>query len=177
MKPTASLPALLALIAFSACNGNAETTHSTQPAPKTHAGGGEHAASMDIVDTAVGNGSFTILADLLGKASLVDALKGDGPFTVFAPTDEAFKKLPAETLAALGKDPSALANVLKYHVVSGKVMAKDASSLSSAAMLNGTKADIVKKDGALHIAGAKIVSTDIACSNGVIHVIDSVMLP
>lgn len=136
-------------------------------------------AEKNIVETAVAAGNFKTLADLLGKAGLVDALKGDGPFTVFAPTDEAFAKVPKATLEALGKDKEKLKKVLTYHVVSGKVMAADAIKL------DGKKADtlakvplsISVKDGSVYVDKAKVVKADIACKNGVIHVIDSVVIP
>lgn len=141
--------------------------------------GGEQKAEMkSIVDIAVGDENFSTLVSLLKKAELVETLSGDGPFTVFAPTNAAFEKVDAATLEALGNDPEALKNVLLYHVVSGsKVMAETAVTLDEAEMANGSKAMIEVRDGTAYIADAKISSTDIEASNGVIHVIDSVMLP
>ncbi|MCA8939575.1 MAG: fasciclin domain-containing protein [Planctomycetes bacterium] len=168
--------ALISMVALSLSLG---ACSSSEPSGK-EVGGGEAPAkkqAKDIVDTAVEAGSFTTLASLLTKAGLVDTLKGDGPFTVFAPTDEAFKKVPAATLEALGKDPEALKRVLTYHVVAGKVMKDQAVKLSSAKMVSGDEAKIELKDGAAYIADSKIVKTDILASNGVIHVVDSVMLP
>lgn len=136
-------------------------------------------ADKDIVDTAVGAGSFKTLAAALGAADLVGALKGPGPFTVFAPTDEAFAKLPAGTVEGLLKpeNKAKLAAILTYHVVSGKIMASDVVKVKGAVTLNGQRVD-VKADGkTVNIDGAKVVTTDIACSNGVIHVIDSVIMP
>ena len=133
--------------------------------------------SNDIVDVAVANGSFTTLVKAVQTAGLVDTLKGDGPFTVFAPTDEAFAKIPAETLNGLLADPEALAAVLTYHVVPGKVLAEDVVSLTSAGTVQGQDVDIAVKDGKVFIDDAEVVLTDVKASNGVIHVIDSVILP
>ena len=137
------------------------------------------AAEKDIVDTAVAAGSFKTLAAALGAADLVGTLKGAGPFTVFAPSDAAFAKLPAGTVEGLLKpeNKAKLAAILTYHVVSGKVMASDVVKVKGAVTLNGQRVD-VKVDGkTVSIDGAKVVTTDIACSNGVIHVIDSVLMP
>jgi uncharacterized surface protein with fasciclin (FAS1) repeats len=133
----------------------------------------------DIVDTAVAAGSFTTLAAALQAADLVDTLKGDGPFTVFAPTDEAFARLPAGTVESLLKpeNKAQLVAVLTYHVVPGKVKAADVVKLTSAKTVNGQSVTIKVTDGAVSVDGAKVTATDIAASNGVIHVIDSVILP
>lgn len=133
----------------------------------------------DIVETAVAAGNFKTLAAALKAADLVDALKGDGPFTVFAPTDEAFSKLTKGTLESLlePENKSKLAAILKYHVVSGKVMAKDVVKLSEAKTLQGSVAKITVKDGNVSVDKALVTKTDIQTSNGVIHVIDSVILP
>lgn len=135
--------------------------------------------SKDIVDTAVGAGSFKTLAAALKAADLVEALKGDGPYTVFAPTDEAFKKLPEGTVETLLKpeNKAKLAAILKYHVVAGKVMAADVVKLKEAKTLQGSSAKVTVSDGKVKIDGATVVKTDIACKNGVIHVIDAVILP
>lgn len=130
----------------------------------------------DIVDTAVAAGSFTTLAKALQAAGLVDTLKGDGPFTVFAPTDEAFAKLPAGTLEALLKDKAKLTAVLTYHVVPGKVMAADVVKLKEAKTVQGQMVKIDTSMG-VKVDNANVVKTDIVASNGVIHVIDSVILP
>jgi uncharacterized surface protein with fasciclin (FAS1) repeats len=132
-----------------------------------------------IVDVAVANGSFTTLVAALKAADLVGALQGPGPFTVFAPTDAAFAKLPAGTVEALLKDPVKLGAILKYHVLSGKVMAGDVIKGNGAkpATLNGAALDIVVKSGKVYVNGAQVVIADVAASNGVIHVIDAVVLP
>jgi transforming growth factor-beta-induced protein len=119
------------------------------------------------------------LAAALGAADLVDALKGKGPFTVFAPTDEAFAKLPKGTVEELLKpeNKGKLTAILTYHVVAGNVMAKDVVKVTGATTLNGQRVDVIVSDAGVMIDGAKVVKTDIACSNGVIHVIDSVILP
>lgn len=131
----------------------------------------------DIVDTAVAAGSFNTLVTAVKAAELVDTLKGAGPFTVFAPNDAAFAKVPAADLQALLKDKAALGNVLTYHVVAGKVMASDVVKLTSAKTVQGQELKITVKDGVVYVDGAKVISTDIETSNGVIHVIDSVVLP
>ena len=137
------------------------------------------ASAADIVDTAVAAGSFKTLVAAVKAADLVDTLKGAGPFTVFAPTDEAFAKLPAGTLEELLKpeNKAKLASILTYHVVSGKVMAKQAMKLNMATTVNGQSLTLKHAMGALMVDGAKVVKADIACSNGVIHVIDTVVLP
>jgi len=142
-------------------------TSSTQAAPK------------DIVETAVGAGSFKTLAAALQAADLVDALKGKGPFTVLAPTDEAFAKLPKGTVETLLKPEykKQLAAVLTYHVIKGKVPAKKIVSLTGAKTLNGQQIDIKVVKERVTVDKANVVKTDIECSNGVIHVIDSVILP
>jgi uncharacterized surface protein with fasciclin (FAS1) repeats len=130
----------------------------------------------DIVDTAVSAGNFRTLVKLVQDAGLVETLKSAGPFTVFAPTDEAFAKVPATTLEALGKDKEKLKKVLTYHVVSGKVMAKDVKT-GAVATVAGPKAKLVAKGGKVTIDQANVVKADIETSNGVIHVIDAVILP
>jgi uncharacterized surface protein with fasciclin (FAS1) repeats len=131
----------------------------------------------DIVDTAVAAGSFNTLATALKEAELIETLKGPGPFTVFAPTDDAFAKLPPGTIEALLKDKAKLRAILTYHVVPGKVMAADVLKLNSAKTVNGQSVPIRVKDGAVLVDNARVLKTDIATSNGVIHVIDSVILP
>jgi uncharacterized surface protein with fasciclin (FAS1) repeats len=136
-------------------------------------------ARKDIVDTAVAAGSFTTLAKALQAAGLVETLKGKGPFTVFAPTDEAFAKLPAGTLEDLLKpeNKAKLQAILTYHVVPGKVMASQVTGLTSAKTVNGQSLSVKVKDGSVKVDDATVVKTDIVTSNGVIHVIDSVVLP
>ena len=137
------------------------------------------AQDKDIVETAVAAGSFKTLAKLLTDAGLVETLKGPGPFTVFAPTDEAFAKVPAATLAALGKDKAALRNVLLYHVVAGKVMAADVAKLNGkgAKTVQGSEAKVMLMGDAVMVNNANVVKADILAKNGVIHVIDAVILP
>ena len=137
------------------------------------------AADQDIVATAVAAGSFTTLVKALQAADLVETLKGAGPFTVFAPTDAAFAKLPAGALEALLKpeNKTKLQRILKAHVVAGKVMAADAVKISSAKAVSGDTLTIASRDGGVTVEGAKVVKTDIAATNGVIHVIDSVIMP
>jgi len=134
----------------------------------------------DIVDTAVAAGSFKTLAAALGAADLVETMKGKGPFTVFAPTDEAFAKLPKGTVETLLKpeNKDKLVAILTYHVVAGKVKAKKAVTLSKATALNKKDIALAVKGESLTLNGtAKVVKADIMCSNGVIHVIDNVILP
>lgn len=148
------------------------STNSTQPRKKK--------IMQDIIDTAVGAGTFKTLATALTEAGLIATLKGPGPFTVFAPTDEAFAKVPKSDLDALLKDKKKLAAVLTYHVVPGKVMAADVGKL-----LDGTKVKTVEgrefklglKGGKVTVDNANVVRTDIEATNGVIHVLDSVIMP
>ncbi|HLK68439.1 MAG TPA: fasciclin domain-containing protein [Bryobacteraceae bacterium] len=135
--------------------------------------------AQDIVGTAVAAGSFKTLVAALQAAGLVDTLKGAGPFTVFAPTDEAFAKLPPGTVEDLLKpeNKAKLAAILTYHVVAGKVMAKEAMKLHEAKTVNGEQLMIRTSMGSVMINDAKVVKSDLVCSNGVIHVIDMVLLP
>jgi uncharacterized surface protein with fasciclin (FAS1) repeats len=133
--------------------------------------------AKDIVDTAVAAGSFNTLATALKAAGLVDTLKGKGPFTVFAPTDDAFRKLPAGTLEKLLADKAQLTKVLTYHVVAGKVMAADVVKLKEAKTVEGSMVKIIVVSGGVKVNDANVVKTDVSASNGVIHVIDSVILP
>ena len=137
------------------------------------------AQQKDIVDTAVAAKSFTTLAKALTAADLVATLKGPGPFTVFAPTDEAFAKLPADTLNNLLKpeNRAMLRRVLTYHVVPGKVMASDVVKVSSAKAVSGDTLSIKASGGVVTVDKARVVKTDISASNGVIHVVDTVLLP
>lgn len=129
-----------------------------------------------IVETAVAAGSFETLVTAVKAAGLVDVLSGEGPFTVFAPTDEAFAKLPAGTLEALLADKEKLTAVLTYHVVPGKVMAKDVTQLSSAKTVQGGELTIDTSNGVM-VDNAKVIKADVVASNGVIHVIDTVLIP
>ncbi len=133
------------------------------------------AQAKDIVDTAVAAGSFKTLATALGAAGLVDTLKGKGPFTVFAPTDEAFAKIPKADLEALLKDKAKLTAVLTYHVVAGKVMAADVKA-GKVKTVQGSEITISTSSG-VSVNNAKVIKTDIVADNGVIHVIDTVIIP
>jgi uncharacterized surface protein with fasciclin (FAS1) repeats len=137
----------------------------------------EEKKAADIVDTAVAAGKFNTLVTAVKAAGLVETLKGKGPFTVFAPTDEAFAKIPKENLEALLKDMDQLTAVLTYHVVPGKVLAADVVKLDSAKTAQGSEVTISASAGGVKVNGANVVKTDILCSNGVIHVIDAVILP
>jgi uncharacterized surface protein with fasciclin (FAS1) repeats len=137
-------------------------------------------AKKDIVETAVAAGSFKTLATALTQAGLIDTLKGKGPFTVFAPTDEAFAKIAKKDLDALLKDKKKLTAVLTYHVVAGKVMAADVMQMKDGAKVKtveGHEFTLGLKDGKVTVDGATVVKTDIEASNGVIHVIDTVIMP
>lgn len=136
-------------------------------------------AEKDLVDTAVAAGSFKTLATALAAADLVQTLKGEGPFTVFAPTDEAFAKLPAGTVESLLKpeNKDQLRRILTYHVVSGKVTAAEVMKMSSAKAVSGDTLTIAARNGGVMADNSRVVKTDIAASNGVIHVIDTVLMP
>jgi uncharacterized surface protein with fasciclin (FAS1) repeats len=137
----------------------------------------EQTEKKDIVDTAAGAEGFKTLVTAVKAADLVVALKGEGPFTVFAPTDEAFAKIPKEQLATLLKDKTALTQVLTYHVVPGKVMAANVVKLSEADTLQGEPVKIRVENGKVMVNNAEVIKTDIECTNGVIHVIDAVLMP
>ena len=161
----------LAFVALGCRQREAETEDSASPA--------EMVAQKDIVATAVEAGDFETLAAALTAADLVETLKGTGPFTVFAPTDAAFAKLPAGTLESLllPQSKQKLTSILTYHVVPGKVMAADVVGLTEAKTVNGQSLTINTDAGAVRVDEANVVKTDIECSNGVIHVIDAVVLP
>jgi uncharacterized surface protein with fasciclin (FAS1) repeats len=133
---------------------------------------------FDIIDTALSAGNFSTLAAALKAAGLIETLKGDGPFTVFAPTDEAFSKIPAETLSKLlqPENKEKLIAILTYHVVSGRVTADEVTDLESATSLQGQTLKISTKDG-LKINDAKVSTSDVQATNGVIHIIDTVLIP
>lgn len=136
-------------------------------------------AKKDIVDTAVAAGNFKTLAAALKAAGLIDTLKGAGPFTVFAPTDDAFAKLPAGTLDDLLKpeNKEKLVSILKYHVVPAKAMAKDVAGMTSAKTVNGEELKLKVEDGKVMVNDAQVTTADIEASNGVIHAIDTVLMP
>lgn len=140
------------------------------------AGYGKKSAARDIVDTAVAAGDFGTLVKAVEAAGLVDVLKGDGPFTVFAPTDAAFASLPAGTLESLLADKEALTSVLTYHVVPGRLMAEDVVSKRKLSTVQG-KEIAVNTGSDVKVDKANVVKTDIECSNGIIHVIDAVITP
>lgn len=137
------------------------------------------ADKKDIVDTAVAAGSFKTLAAALSAAGLVETLKGEGPFTVFAPTDEAFAKLPAGTVEELLKpeNKAKLTDILTYHVVAGNVASDAAMKLTTATAVNKKAIKLEVKEGALYLNESKVTNADVACTNGVIHMIDTVLLP
>lgn len=137
------------------------------------------APTKTIAEIAAGSGDFTTLTAALDAAGLAETLNGPGPFTVFAPTDSAFARLPAGTVEGLLADTPQLTSVLTYHVVSGKVMAADIVKANGAqpATVNGQQVDVVVRDGMVYVNGAKVVTADIVASNGVIHVVDAVLLP
>jgi uncharacterized surface protein with fasciclin (FAS1) repeats len=140
----------------------------------------EYMSSMEkknIVETAVSAGQFNTLVTAVKAADLVETLSGPGPFTVFAPTDDAFAALPAGTVESLLQNKDKLQAILTYHVVPGKVMASDVVNLQSAKTVNGQEITITVKDGMVMVDNAKVIKTDIECTNGVIHVIDVVILP
>lgn len=136
---------------------------------------GAHMASKDIVETAIESDDFNTLVAAVQAAGLVETLQGDGPFTVFAPNDAAFDKIPSATLNSLLEDPEALGAILGLHVVAGKVMAEDVVGLSSAETITGETLTIEVMGGNVMVNGAKVIATDIETSNGVIHVIDTVI--
>ena len=174
MKYLLLVPALILCVSVNAsaqkpCKSSTVALHETK--------------AKDIVDTAVGAKKFETLVTAVKAAGLVDTLKSKGPFTVFAPLDSAFAKLPKGTVGELVKpeNKKKLTSILTYHVVSGKVMAADAVALAKkgaeAKTVQGSTIKLTMKDGAVYVNGAKVVKTDIVCKNGVIHVIDSVIIP
>ncbi|MEM7650488.1 MAG: fasciclin domain-containing protein [Pseudomonadota bacterium] len=162
------------------CGGcGEEDNHGGKAVDAAHAEA-KHMAKPDIVDTAAANADFSTLVAAVKAADLVDALKGDGPFTVFAPTNAAFEALPAGTLDNLLKpeNKEQLQGILKYHVVSGKIMAGDiANGTTAVDTLQGTSVDVAKGATGVSVDGANVTAADIKTSNGVIHVIDAVILP
>ncbi len=137
----------------------------------------DHAKHSHAIYETAKEGGFNTLAAAIDAAGLEEALSGKGPFTVFAPTDEAFAKLPKGTVDALLKDPEALKNILLYHVVSGEVMASDVVKIKSAKMLNGQSVSISTTKDGVRVNDANVIKTDIVAENGVIHVIDTVLIP
>ena len=171
---------VLTLVSLSACGSSSSNGGSSSNSGSGTASGSEQpAASKDIVDTAVAAGSFRTLAQALQSAELVGVLKSAGPFTVFAPTDEAFNALPAGTVESLlrPENRAKLQAILKYHVVSGAVSSSQARSLTSATSVQGSALSIQASSAGVKVGGANVVRADIQCSNGVIHVIDRVLIP
>jgi len=173
-------PTILALLFSVACAGSEaapeNATQNVTAANDEVQTPAEPATEMDIVATAINAGQFNTLVAALEAADLVGALQGAGPFTVFAPTDAAFEKLPEGTVEALLQDKEKLAQILTYHVVSGQVMAADVVSLNEATTLQGQTVAIDASNG-VKVGGANVVTADIVTSNGVIHVIDTVLIP
>ena len=172
----------LASLAAACAGGAAQEPPATAETAATDAPAGKDdapAPTSNIVQTAAAAGSFSTLVAAVKAAGLVETLSGPGPFTVFAPTDEAFKKLPAGTVESLlqPENKDKLVAVLTYHVVSGSVMAKDVMAKKSLKTVQGQDLAILVNDSEVHINGALITKADIVASNGVIHVIDSVVLP
>jgi uncharacterized surface protein with fasciclin (FAS1) repeats len=185
---TLLVPALA--IAIAACSASSSTSAvptaastpspaaTTAAAPSSMPPASAAAMTKDIVQTATEAGSFTTLLTAVKAAGLVETLQGEGPFTVFAPTDAAFAALPAGTLDGLLKDPAALKKILLYHVVSGSVASDKVVGLTSATSVEGSPVAIAVKDGTVYLNdSAKVVTADVMASNGVIHVIDAVILP
>ena len=162
-----------------ACGDEEPAAEETMEATETPMEEETDAAMLDIVDTAVEAGDFTTLATALTEAGLVETLKGEGPYTVFAPTDAAFEALPEGTVEALLEDPTGqLTEILTYHVVPGKVMSTDLSDGMTATTVNGADVTItIADDGTVMVNDATVTTADIETSNGVIHVIDSVLIP
>ena len=157
----------VALAAIGPASASARTESNAVPA----------SAKKDIVDTAVAAGNFDTLAALLKQAGLVKTLKGKGPYTVFAPTDKAFAKVPKATLDTLAKDKAKLRSVLLYHVAKGKLTASKVVKRTSIKTLNGQRVRVRVRDGKVFVGGARVTTPDVAASNGVIHVINKVLIP
>jgi uncharacterized surface protein with fasciclin (FAS1) repeats len=170
--------AALSIVVLAACSG--EKTEGATPAADSVAPAAamEAPAPKDIVETAIAAGNFTTLAKALTEAGLIETLKGAGPYTVLAPTDDAFAKIPAADLAALLADKAALTKVLTYHVISGNVPAATVTTLTEATSLEGSKIAIKVVDGKVMLNGnSEVTSPDVPASNGVIHVINTVLMP
>ena len=170
------MAAPLAVFALTAAACSSDTTDTTA-APTTTAAAVEAEAMGTIVDVASDAGTFETLLAAADAAGLVDTLQSDGPFTVFAPTDDAFAALPEGTVESLLADPETLADILLYHVVAGKVLAADVVGLDSATTAQGSDVAISVDGSSVMVNEANVVATDIEASNGVIHVIDAVILP
>ena len=169
---------VILLIAFSlmlsGCTEQAEEQPEEQPVAENESTVTEQ---KDIVQTAIDAGSFNTLVTAVQTADLVETLSGEGPFTVFAPTDDAFAAVPEETLNGLLANKTELTKVLTYHVASGKYMAEDVLSMGNITTLEGNMLDVAVTNEGVFVGCAKVIQTDIECSNGVIHVIDTVLIP
>lgn len=176
LKKITTTFAIVALMASTAiagsCGSSEKHTHAKEASAKY-----SEKVQKNIVETAVAAGNFTTLVAAVKAAGLVDALQGEGPLTVFAPTDEAFAALPEGTVEALLEDKDKLASILTYHVAGGKLTADKVTSVDKLETLQGESATLTMADDKVMIDNAQIVMTDIECSNGVIHVIDAVILP
>jgi len=179
-----AIASLIALTSHAMAGDCASSSSKSNTASAVMASNQGHATAMkaeasDIVTTAINAGSFNTLVAAVKAAGLVETLQGPGPFTVFAPNDAAFAKVPKEALDALLADKAKLTSVLTYHVVAGKVMAADAIKLDGkeAATVNGKSFKVAVKNGEVMVDNSKVIATDIPCSNGVIHVIDTVIMP
>ncbi len=165
---------IAAMAGCGVCGTKGDHSHGTKA---MKSGAPEKTASMTIVETAVTAGNFETLVTAVKAAGLADVLSGEGPFTVFAPTDAAFAALPTGTVESLLKDKDQLTSILTYHVVPGKVMASDVVELSAAETVQGAQVSINTSKSSVKVDNANVVKTDIVCSNGVIHVIDAVIMP
>jgi len=167
----------VASLAVAACGGDDDSSGGAAATPAPAASTMEESMDANIVETAVAAGDFTTLTSLVEEAGLAETLAGEGPFTVFAPTDAAFAKVPEATLDSLAADPEALEAVLLYHVVEGEARASDVAELDSAETLNGASVTLETAGGSVMVNDAQVVQADVAASNGVIHVIDQVLIP
>jgi len=175
MKTKAILTLVLVVVSTAALISNVYAC-GTEKASKAKAETAE-TKKLTIVETAINAGSFSTLVEAVKAAGLAETLSGEGPFTVFAPTDKAFAKLPRGTLENLIENPRQLASILTYHVISGEVKAADVVKMKDAKTLNGASFAVNVERDAVKVGNANVVQTDIHCSNGVIHVIDEVLLP
>lgn len=172
-----TLLTLVIALGLTVANANAHCGACGTGNDHAHAKKASAQETASIIETAKAAGNFNTLLAAVEAADLKKALSGDGPFTVFAPTDEAFAALPEGTIEALLKDKEKLASILTYHVVEGKVKANDVTKIEKAQTLNGQSFAIMVKNDKVMIDNAEVIMTDIICSNGVIHVIDAVILP
>ena len=175
LKITAA--ALLVSLTLAACGSSSDDSSSSSDTKAKPSSTTMAAASETIVDIASANPDFSTLVSAVTEAGLVETLSGDGPFTVFAPTNEAFAKIPQDQLDAILADQAKLKSILTYHVIAGKVLSTDLKPEQSVATVEGQNVDIKVADGTATINGCNIVKTDIEASNGVIHVIDCVLVP